>query len=51
MKSGMNEVGDSELFAVYKIKDSIVSKSCVMRQIVKNEKNWNNELCYRNTTY
>ena len=47
MKSTMNEIGDTGLFAVYKIQDSKITASCVMRQIIRGEKNFNNELFYR----
>ena len=44
---GMTEVGETALYAVYKIKESIINDSCVMRQIRKGEKNVNGDLWYR----
>jgi len=41
------EIGDEKLFAIYKIKESELNDSCVMRQINPNELNHKGELWYR----
>ena len=41
------EIGEEKLFAIYKIKETELNDSCVMRQITKNELNHKGELWYR----
>jgi len=41
------EIGEEKLFAIYKIKETELNDSCVMRQINKNELNHKGELWYR----
>ena len=46
MRSTLEEIGDTALYAVYKLKEKLTNKSCVMRQIVKGELNHQQQLFY-----